>query len=108
MIAADAASSPPGHDHIVAPVTPGRSTRRDLLIIAALALSVILAFWLGRIILVLIAAMFVAYVIAPLVDVAQQPVSLRGRSRRLPRVAAVALVYLLLAGSVGAVAVILW
>ena len=52
--------------------------------------------------------MFFAYVIAPLVELAQHPVSLGGRSRRLPRGAAIAVVYLLLAGGAWAGAAIFW
>ena len=63
---------------------------------------------LGRIVIVLVLAIFFAYVIAPLVTIAQHPVSLRGRLRRLPRGAAIAAVYLLLAGVTGAGAAMLW
>jgi predicted PurR-regulated permease PerM len=81
---------------------------RDLLIVAAVGAGVWVVHRLGRIVLVLILAMFFAYVIAPLVDLAQRPVHLRGRSRHLPRGAAIALVYLLLAGAFGAGGAILW
>jgi predicted PurR-regulated permease PerM len=79
-----------------------------LLIIAGIALG----FWalhrLSQIVLVLILAASFAYVIAPLVELARRPIRLVGRRRRLSRGAAIALVYVLMAGSVtGAVALLL-
>jgi predicted PurR-regulated permease PerM len=90
------------------PPAPSRPTLRDLLIVAAIAA----AFWvmhrLGRLVLVLIVAMFFAYVIAPLVEFAQRPISRRGRTWRLPRWAAVAVVYLLFAASAAGAVTLLW
>ena len=63
---------------------------------------------LERIVLVLIVAMFFAYVIAPMVTLAQHPMRLRGRVRCLPRGAAVALVYLLLGSVAAGSGAILW
>jgi predicted PurR-regulated permease PerM len=90
------------------PRSQGRAILRDLLVVAAVGACIWLAHRLGRIVLVLILAMFFAYVIAPFVDLVQSRVSLRGRSHRLPRGAAIAIVYLLLAGSAGTGAAILW
>jgi predicted PurR-regulated permease PerM len=81
---------------------------RDLLMVAGVGAGIWVAHRLGRIVLVLILAMFFAYVIAPLVDLAQYPLSLGKRSRRLPRGAAIAVVYLLLAGAIGGGGAILW
>jgi len=81
---------------------------RALLIVAALGGALWIVHRLNRIVVVLILAMFVAYVIAPLVDLAQSPMSLRGRSRRLPRGAAVALVYVFFIAGIGAGAALLW
>jgi predicted PurR-regulated permease PerM len=89
-------------------VTQHWSVLRDLLIIAAVGAGVWVANRLGRIVFVLILAIFFAYLMAPLVELVQSPVSLRGRSRRLPRGAAIAVVYLLLAGGTGAGGAILW
>jgi predicted PurR-regulated permease PerM len=85
-----------------------RSPVRDLLIIAAVVAGIWLVHRLVRIVLVLILAMFFAYVIAPLVDLAQRPVRLSGRRRHLPRAAAIAAVYLVLAGGAAAAAALLW
>ncbi len=56
-----------------------RAILRDLLIVAAVGAGIWVAHRLGRIVLVLVLAMFFAYVIAPLVDLLQRPISLRGR-----------------------------
>jgi len=85
-----------------------RTILRDLLVVAAIGAGIWIVHRLGRIVLVLILAMFFAYVIAPLVQFAQSPVSVRGRTRRLPRGAAIAAVYILLAAGVGAGGAILW
>jgi predicted PurR-regulated permease PerM len=90
------------------PPAQSRAILRDLLIVAAVGAGIWVIHRLGRIVLVLILAMFVAYVIAPLVELAQRPVLLKGRSRRLPRGAAIAVVYLLLAGGTAAGAAVLW
>ena len=75
-----------------------RAILRDLLIVAAVGFAIWVAHRLGRIVIVLVLAMFLAYLIAPLVDLVQHPVALRGRSRHLPRGPAIAVVYLMLAG----------
>ena len=90
------------------PLLQSRAILRDLLIVAAVGAAIWVAHRLGRIVLVLVLAMFFAYVIAPLVELLQHPVSLRGRSGRLPRGLAIAAVYLLLAGAAGAGATMLW
>jgi predicted PurR-regulated permease PerM len=63
---------------------------------------------LGRIVLVLVLAMFLAYVIAPIVELLERPVRIAGRARRLPRGLAIAVVYLLLVGAGGGGAALLW
>jgi predicted PurR-regulated permease PerM len=90
------------------PLSQSRALLRDLLLVAAVVAGVWVAHRLGRIILVLILGMFFAYVIAPLVDVLQRPISVRGRSRGLTRWAAIAVVYLVLAAAAGAGAAALW
>ena len=85
-----------------------RAIVRDLLIVVAVGAAAWVAHRLGRIVIVLVLAMFLAYVIAPLVELAHRPIVLRGRSRRLPRGAAIALIYLLLAACAGIGAALLW
>src|SRR4051812_16025815 len=91
-----------------APTSPGRAILRDLLAIAAVGAGVWVVHRLGRVVLVLMLALFFAYVIAPLVERAHRPFWVAGRSWRLPRGAAVALIYLLLASGVGLAGAILW
>jgi len=95
-------------EHAPTPPFQSRALLRDLLVVAAVGAGVWAVHRLGRIVLVVILAMFFAYVIAPLVDLARHRIRLRGRSRRLPRGAAIAIVYLFLAGGVGAGAAMLW
>ena len=93
---------------VPAPAPGGRSLLRDLLVVAAIGAGIWFVHRLGRLVLVLVLAMLVAYLIAPLVDVAQRPVVLRGRRRHLPRGAAIAVVYVALVGAAGAGAAVLW
>ncbi len=89
-------------------VSQTRVVLQILLIIAGIALGLWALHRLSSIVLVLILAASFAYVIAPLVELAQRPIRLAGRRRRLSRGAAIALVYVLMAGSVsGAVALLL-
>ena len=90
------------------PTSLNRAIVRDLLIVAAVGAVIWIGHRLGRIVVVLILALFLAYLIAPLVELAQSPVVLKGRSRRLPRGVAIAVVYLLLAAGITAGAAVLW
>src|SRR6476659_439365 len=90
------------------PASQSRAILRDLLIVASVGAAIWVAHRLWRIVIVLVLAMFFAYVIAPLVELAQSPLSMSGRSHRLPRGAAIALVYLLLACTMALGAAILW
>ncbi len=90
------------------PVSQSRAILRDLLIVASVGAAIWVAHRLGRIVLVLVLAMFFAYVIAPLVDLAQHAFILKGRSRRLPRGLAIAVIYLLLGSGLVAAAALLW
>jgi predicted PurR-regulated permease PerM len=78
-----------------------------LLVIAGVALGVWALYRLASLVLVLIVAMSFAYVIAPLVELAERPIRIAGRPRHLSRGAAIALVYLLMAVSVSAGAALL-
>jgi predicted PurR-regulated permease PerM len=90
------------------PASQSRAILRDLLIVAAVGAGIWVAHRLGRIVLVLVLAMFFAYVIAPLVDLLQHPISLGGRSRHLSRGVAIAILYVMLAGGLAAGAAIIW
>jgi predicted PurR-regulated permease PerM len=89
--------------------SPGqhRTWLNDLLVVAGIAAALWITYRLGRVVLVLIFAMFLAYVIAPLVDRVQQ-VSVRGRTYRMPRGVAISIVYLLLVGTAVGSVMLLW
>jgi predicted PurR-regulated permease PerM len=69
-------------EHVAEPLSQSRAILRDLLIVAAVGAGIWMVHRLGRIVLVLILAMFFAYVVAPLVELVQSRVALRGRSCR--------------------------
>jgi predicted PurR-regulated permease PerM len=87
------------------------SQMRVVLQVILLIVGVALGFWalhrLASVVLVLMVAALFAYVIAPLVQLAERPIRIVGRPRRLSRAAAIALVYALIAGSVWGGAVLL-
>jgi len=93
-------------DHVAAP-SQTRTALHIILVIIAMALG----FWtlarLASVVFVLVLAALVAYVVAPLVQLASRPIRIAGRPRRLPRAAAIALVYVLIAGGVSGVAALL-
>jgi predicted PurR-regulated permease PerM len=89
-------------------LAPHRAILRDLLLLAVAGIGLWILHALGRLVIVLILAMFFAYVIAPLVDLAQRPIRVRGRSRRLQRAAAIAVVYLLFTGVAATGVALIW
>ena len=72
-----------------------------VLALGALTLALWVVYRLAAVVLLLIAAALLAYVLAPLVHQAQSPVRVAGRTHRLPRAAAIGLVYVLMAGTLG-------
>jgi len=70
-----------------------------LLIAAGLVCGAWVLYRIAALVLALILAALLAYVIAPLVQIAQHAVPLGGRPHRLPRGMAIALVYVVLAGT---------
>jgi predicted PurR-regulated permease PerM len=82
------------------PLTPDPRARvvlQVLVLIAVVAFGLWALYQIASVLLVLIVAALFAYVIAPLVQLAERPIHLRGRSRRLSRGSAIAVVYLLTA-----------
>jgi predicted PurR-regulated permease PerM len=75
------------------------------LIIVALTLALILwmLYRLTGVILLVILAVFFAYLVASLVELACRPRTMGGRARVMPRALAIGIVYLLIFGSLGAV-----
>ena len=91
---------------------PARSSQLgSVLQVIAVVGAVILALWtlhrIASVVLVLIAGALFAYVMAPLVQLAECPIRLGGQARRLPRAAAIGVVYLLVAVGICAGAMIL-
>ena len=93
----------------IAPPSQTRAVLHALLIIVGLVLGLWALYRLASLVLVLIVAALFAYVIAPLVQIAEGPIRIAGRPRcRVSRGVAIALVYVLIAGSVSAIAALLW
>jgi len=78
-----------------------------LLVVAALCAAAWVAYELSALALVLAASAVFAYVVAPLVELAERPIRFSGVRRRLPRAAAIGVVYLLMATIVGGVTALL-
>ncbi len=80
---------------------------RAILRIIFIVLAVIAGLWILRaitgVILLIVLAVFFAYLISPLIEFVHRPFNLRGRERLMPRVAAIAIVYVLIFGSLGLV-----
>jgi predicted PurR-regulated permease PerM len=100
-------------DHVLpseratAPPSQTRVVLQVLLIIGGVAFGVWALHRLASVALLLILAALFSYEIAPLVQMAERPIRIAGRPRRLSRGAAIALVYVLMAGSVSAGAALL-
>jgi len=79
------------------PTTQSGIQTRVVLRILVILLAVIGLLWvlykLTAIILLLILAVFFAYLVAPLVDIVQRPVRVAGRERSMPRALAIGVVY---------------
>jgi len=90
----------PGNGRALTP-PHGRTALQVVLVILAAAAAAWLLYKLERVLLVLVVAMFFAYVVAPLVRFAEHPVRVAGRPRRLSRGLAIGLVYAVILGSVG-------
>jgi predicted PurR-regulated permease PerM len=90
-----------------APPSLTRVVLQVLLIIVGVAFALWALHRLESVVLVLILAALFAYLIAPLVQLAERPIRIAGRRRRLPRGPAITLVYVLIAASVAAGAALL-
>jgi predicted PurR-regulated permease PerM len=78
---------------------------RIVLRIVVLLLAVAGLLWviykLTTVLLLLVLSIFFAYLVAPLVDLVQQPIRLGGRERRIPRGLAIGIVYLVIFSGIG-------
>jgi predicted PurR-regulated permease PerM len=91
----------------VAPLSPARAVLHVVLVVCGIALALWALYRLESVVLVLTLAALFAYVIAPLVHIAERPVRIAGRRRHLRRGVAIAVVYLGLVGSAAAGALLL-
>src|ERR1700738_1359059 len=86
-------------ERTAAPPSQTRVVLQVLLIVVGFAFLLWVLHRLASVVLVLMLAALFAYVIAPLVKLAEHSIPVAGRPRRLTRGAAIALVYVLMAGS---------
>jgi predicted PurR-regulated permease PerM len=86
-------------DELAAAPSPTRVVLQILLIVLAVAVGVWTLHRLERVVLLLILAVFFAYLIAPLVEIAQRPIRIAGTERRLSRGLAIGIIYLVILGS---------
>jgi predicted PurR-regulated permease PerM len=95
-----------GADERTLPLPPGPSVVRAALQIVLVALGAAAALWavyrLRGILLLLVLAVFFAYLVAPFVGMCRRPLTVRGRKVSLPLPAAIGVVYLFIFGSLAA------
>jgi len=101
------AGDPLPSERTPAPPSQTRVVLQVLLVIVGVAAGLWLLHRLASVVLVLILATLFAYVIAPFVQVATRPIRIAGRRRSLPRSGAIALVYVLIAGTLATGAALL-
>jgi predicted PurR-regulated permease PerM len=78
-----------------------RAVLRLIFIVLAVAATLWAIYLLEGVLLLVVLSVFFAYLIAPLVEFFHRPFIFRGRQRLMPRVAAIAIVYVLIFGSLG-------
>jgi predicted PurR-regulated permease PerM len=78
-----------------------RAVLRILVLLLIVAGLLWVVYRLTPLILLLVLSIFFAYLVAPLVDLVQQPITIRGRERVIPRTLAIAIVYVVLFVAIG-------
>jgi len=78
-----------------------RIVLRIILILLAVAALLWVVYKLTTVLLLLVLSIFFAYLVAPLVDLVERPVRIRGRERRLPRGLAIGIVYVVIFAAIG-------
>ena len=76
------------------PASQARVVLQVILAVAAVAVGIWMLYRVQRVVFLLILTTFFAYLVAPLVRIAERPLVISGVARRLPRGLAVAVVYL--------------
>ena len=94
-------AEPAAVDAVRATWTQTRAILGVILLVLVVAAGLWTLYMLKSVILLVVLAMFFAYLIAPLVDVVHRFIAQRSRGRPIPRAVAIGLVYLLLFGSIG-------
>jgi predicted PurR-regulated permease PerM len=82
-----------------APWPQTRALLRVILTLLAVAATMWILYALRGVILLVVLAIFFAYLLAPLVECACRPFTVRGRAHAMPRALAIGVVYLLLLGA---------
>src|SRR3989442_3628506 len=78
-----------------------RAVLRILILLLAVAGLLWVVYRLTTVILLVVLAIFFAYLVAPLVDLVQRPIRIGGRERMMPRGLAIAIVYIVLFVGIG-------
>jgi predicted PurR-regulated permease PerM len=94
-------SQQPGPVEAVSSWLQTRAVLRVLLLLLAVAGLLWVVYRLTTVILLVVLSIFFAYLVAPLVDLVQQPLRLGGRERVIPRGLAIAIVYVFLFIGIG-------
>jgi predicted PurR-regulated permease PerM len=80
-----------------------RAILRIIFIVLAVAAVMWMLYALEQILLLVVLAIFFAYLIAPLVEFVRRPIKLRSRARLMPRPLAIGVVYLVIFGGLGVI-----
>jgi predicted PurR-regulated permease PerM len=78
-----------------------RAILRIIFIIIAVVATLWILYMLQGVLVLVVLAIFFAYLIAPLVDLVSRPFKIKGRERVMPRALAIGTVYLIVFGSLG-------
>jgi predicted PurR-regulated permease PerM len=81
-----------------APASHSRVAPQIILVVLAVAIGIWVLYRLERVVFLLILTTFFAYLVAPLVRLAEQPIHVAGIERRLPRALAIGIIYLFVLG----------
>src|SRR5258708_37428769 len=78
-----------------------RAVLRIIIILLAVAMFLWIVYKLTTVLLLIVLSIFFAYLVAPLVDLAQRPIRFGGRGRVMPRGLAIGIVYVVLFLGIG-------
>src|SRR5260370_3683798 len=78
-----------------------RAILRIIFILLAVAAFLWIVYKLTTVLLLVVLSVFFAYLVAPLVDLVQRPINIRGRGRSIPHGLAIGIVYVALFTGIG-------